>query len=35
MDLLLTGWLTLDKPTGLSGVKSTCVYEEEIGQNDP
>lgn len=34
MDLLLTGRLTLGKPIGLFGVKLTCVYEEEIGQND-
>ena len=35
LDLVLRGWLTLNKPTDLCGVKLAYVYEEEVGRMTP
>ena len=35
LDLVLRGWLTLDKPTDLCGVKLAYVCEEEVGRMTP
>ena len=35
LDLVLRGWLTLDKPTDLCGVKLAYVCEEEVGRMIP